>query len=51
MCYAADHRDRYADFFAADGSLLGPGYTAAEADGLPPELVRPGITLDPAPVA
>ena len=25
--YAADHRERYADFFEADGSLAGPGYT------------------------
>ena len=33
--YAADHRDRYADFFEADGSLAGPGYTRrAEAAGL-----------------
>ena len=29
--YAADHRERYADFFEADGSLAGPGYTEAEA--------------------
>ena len=33
--YAADHRERYADFFEADGSLTGPGYTEAEAAGLP----------------
>ena len=25
--YAADHRERYADFFEADGSLAGPGYS------------------------
>ena len=29
--FAADHRERYADFFEADGSLIGPGYTDAEA--------------------
>ena len=31
--YAAAHRERYADFFEADGSLVGPGYTDAEAAG------------------
>jgi uncharacterized protein (DUF433 family) len=41
--YAADHRDRYAEFFAPDGSLAGPGYTADEAAGLPVELRIPGI--------
>ena len=33
--YAAEHRERYADFFEADGSLAGPGFTEAEAAGLP----------------
>ena len=33
--YAADHRERYADFFEPDGSLAGPGYTEAEAKDLP----------------
>jgi uncharacterized protein (DUF433 family) len=41
--YAAEHRDRYAEFFGADGALAGPGYTDEEAAGLPPELRRPGI--------
>ena len=45
FCFAADHPERYADFFAPDGSLRGPGYSADEAVGLPPELVRPGITV------
>ena len=36
--YAADHRARYADFFAADGTLDGPGFTAAEAADLPEHL-------------
>lgn len=43
--YAADHRARYAEFFEADGSLAGPGYTAAEAAGLPPDLRIPGIVV------
>ena len=43
--YAADHRDRYGDFFAPDGSLEGPGYTSAEAAVLPPELHIPGIVI------
>jgi uncharacterized protein (DUF433 family) len=41
--YAADHRARYADFFADDGTLIGPGYTGAEAAGLPSQLRIPGI--------
>ncbi len=45
FCFAADHHERYADFFAPDGSLRGPGYSDDEAVGLPPELVRPGITV------
>ena len=43
--YAADHRDRYADFFAGDGSLLGPGYTEAEAAGLPSQYRIPGVVV------
>jgi uncharacterized protein (DUF433 family) len=43
--YAAEHRDRYADFFDADGTLTGPGYTEAEAAGLPPRLKVPGIVI------
>ncbi len=43
--YAAEHRDRYADFFLADGSLDGPGYTIDEAAVLPPELRIPGIVV------
>jgi uncharacterized protein (DUF433 family) len=44
-CFAADHRERYADFFEADGSLCGPGFTHEEAASLPPEFVRPGVTV------
>lgn len=48
--YAADHRERYADFFEADGSLVGPGYSAAEAAGLPAQYRLPGIVIkDAAP--
>ena len=43
--YAADHRERYADFFEADGSLSGPGYSEAEAAGLPAQYRRPGIVV------
>jgi len=45
--YAADHRDRYAEFFEADGSLTGPGLTAAEADGLPEPYRAAGIVVKP----
>lgn len=43
--YAADHRDRYAEFFGPDGSLVGPGYTAEEAAALPLEMRIPGIVV------
>ncbi len=45
FCYAADHRDSYADFFDAEGRLRGPGYTDAEALGLPEQYVRPGVVV------
>jgi uncharacterized protein (DUF433 family) len=44
-CYAADHRERYAEFFAADGTLAGPGYTDEEAAQLPEQYRRPGIVV------
>ena len=43
--YAAAHRDRYAGFFEADGSLSGPGYTEAEAAALPERLRIPGVVV------
>ncbi|MEO8469352.1 MAG: DUF433 domain-containing protein [Chloroflexota bacterium] len=43
--YAADHRDRYADFFDANGSLMGPGYTDAEAADLPDRYRAAGIVV------
>jgi uncharacterized protein (DUF433 family) len=46
--YAAQHRDRYADFFETDGSLAGPGYTEAEASVLPAQYQVPGVVIKPA---
>ena len=43
--YANDHRERYADFFEADGSLVGPGYSEAEAAGLPAQYRIPGLVV------
>ena len=49
--YAAANRDRYADFFGADGSLAGPGYSQDEAAGLPEQYRRRGIVLKPGPAS
>ena len=50
--YAASHRERYGDFFEADGSLVGPGYTVAEAANLPAQYRIPGVVIGAAePVA
>lgn len=43
--YAAEHRERYAEFFGRDGSLLGPGFTDEEAAELPQELQIPGSVV------
>ena len=43
--YAAEQPRRYADFFEADGSLAGPGYTDAEAAALPERLRIPGVVV------
>jgi uncharacterized protein (DUF433 family) len=48
--YAAEHKDRYAEFFEADGSLAGPGYSAAEAAALPEGLRIPGVVVKSAAV-
>ena len=45
-CYAADHRERYADFFDADGSLRGPGFSADEAADLPEQYLVPGVVVE-----
>jgi uncharacterized protein (DUF433 family) len=36
--FAAEHRDRYAAFVEADGSLRGPGFSQAEAAAFPEHL-------------
>jgi len=33
--FAAEHRDRYREFFGRDGALTGPGFTDEEASVLP----------------
>ena len=43
--YAAANRDRYAEFFEADGSLAGPGYSEDEAAGLPEQYRLPGVVI------
>ena len=46
--FAAEHRERYAEFFEPDGSLAGPGYTDEEAAGLPEQYRLPGGVIKPA---
>jgi uncharacterized protein (DUF433 family) len=43
--FAAEHRERYADFFEPDGSLAGPGYSEAEAARLPEQYRTAGIVI------
>jgi uncharacterized protein (DUF433 family) len=43
--YAAQHKDRYAEFFAPDGSLAGPGLTPEQAALVPEELRLPGVVV------
>ena len=43
--YAADNKARYAEFFEPDGSLSGPGYSAAEAAALPDRLRIAGVVI------
>ena len=43
--YASAHHDQYAEFFAADGTLEGPGLSADEADQLPPSLRIAGVVV------
>jgi uncharacterized protein (DUF433 family) len=49
--YAAANRPRYAEFFEADGSLVGPGYSDDEASGLPAQYRLPGVVIKGAPGA
>lgn len=44
--YAADHRERYAEFFAGDGSLDGPGFSAAQAAAFPEDLRDLPVVVD-----
>ena len=46
--FAARNKARYAEFFEPDGSLAGPGYTEAEAEGLPRQYRLPGVVIKPA---
>jgi uncharacterized protein (DUF433 family) len=54
FAFAAQNRDRYADFFENDGTLTGPGFTAEEAARLPEDLrAQAGIVVsrgEPVPV-
>ena len=43
--FAAENKARYAEFFAADGSLVGPAMAADEVDALPPSLRIAGVTV------
>ena len=45
FAYAASHRDRYAEFFEADGSLAGPALTDHEAALMPERLRIAGVTV------
>ena len=47
--FAAENRGRYADFFAPDGSLDGPGFSPEEAADLPEHLRGlTGVVVTPA---
>ncbi len=43
--YAAAHPECYAEFIEPDGSLTGPGYSEAEASGLPAQYRIPGVVI------
>jgi uncharacterized protein (DUF433 family) len=45
--FASQDPDRYAEFIEPDGTLAGPGYTEAEAAGLPEQYRLPGIVIKP----
>lgn len=45
--FAAGRQASYAEFFEPDGSLAGPGYTEAEAAGLPAQYRLPGVVIKP----
>ena len=43
--YASRHPERYREFLAKDGSLIGPGLTADQAAPLPPDVRLPGVVV------
>jgi len=43
--FAAANREHYADFFDADGSIRGVGFTVDEADDLPEHLRDDGVVV------
>jgi uncharacterized protein (DUF433 family) len=43
--FAAEHRPQYSEFFEADGTLAGPGFTEDEAAALPERLRVPGVVV------
>jgi len=43
--FAGAHRDRFADFFEADGSLKGPGLRASETADLPDSYREAGVVV------
>ena len=45
--FAERNRERYAEFFESDGSIAGPGYTEAEAAGIPEQYRVPGVVIKP----
>jgi uncharacterized protein (DUF433 family) len=51
LAYAGANHARYAEFFEPDGSIVGPGYSDAEAAGLPQQYRLPGIVIKGAPGA
>jgi len=46
--FAAENRERYAEFFTDHGTLAGPGFSGAESQVLPARLRLPGIVVEAA---
>ena len=51
FAYAGVNQVSYAEFFEPDGSIVGPGYSDAEAADLPEQYRLPGIVIKGAPGA
>jgi uncharacterized protein (DUF433 family) len=49
FAFAGENRDRYGEFFEADGSLMGPGYSDAEAADLPKQYRLKGVVIKSLP--